>query len=147
MQRTYITRYRLEKQDPDAEISEPVKPIVYYVDPATPAKWVPYVKKGIEDWQPAFEAAGFRNAIVAQDAPADDPGLEPRGCALLGDSLAAVDDARTRSVRTSTIRARGRFSRPTSSSTTTCRTWRRTGTSCRWARWTRARAGCRCPTI
>ena len=73
MQRTYITKYRLEKRETNAEISEPVKPIVYYVDPATPAKWVSYVKKGIEDWQPAFEAAGFRNAIVARDAPGDDP--------------------------------------------------------------------------
>jgi hypothetical protein len=69
----YITRYRLEKKDPNAEMSEPVKPIVYYVDPATPAKWVPFVKKGIEDWQPAFEAAGFRNAIVAREAPKNDP--------------------------------------------------------------------------
>jgi hypothetical protein len=73
MQRTFITRYRLEKKDPNAEVSEPVKPIVYYVDPATPAKFVPYVKKGIEDWRPAFEAAGFRNAIVAKEAPKDDP--------------------------------------------------------------------------
>jgi hypothetical protein len=73
MERTFITRYRLEKRDPNAEVSEPVKPIVYYVDPATPGKWVPYVKQGIEDWQPAFEAAGFRRAIVARDAPADDP--------------------------------------------------------------------------
>ena len=72
-ERTFITRYRLEKRDPNADISEPVKPIVYYVDPATPAAWVPYVKKGIEDWKPAFEAAGFRNAIVAREAPADDP--------------------------------------------------------------------------
>ena len=76
-ERTFITRYRLEKQDPDADISEPVKPIVYYVDPATPAMWVPYVKQGIEDWQPAFEMAGFRNAIVARDAPADDPDWSP----------------------------------------------------------------------
>jgi hypothetical protein len=76
-ERTYITRYRLEKRDPSAEISEPVKPIVYYVDPATPAVWVPYVKKGVEDWQPAFERAGFRNAIVARDAPADDPDWSP----------------------------------------------------------------------
>ena len=72
-QRTYITRYRLEKKDPSAEISEPVKPIVYYVDPATPAKFVQYVKQGIESWKPAFEAAGFRNAIVAKEAPKDDP--------------------------------------------------------------------------
>jgi len=67
--RTYISRWRLEKKDPSAAVSEPVKPIVYYVDPATPAQWVPYIKQGIEDWQPAFEEAGFRNAIVARDAP------------------------------------------------------------------------------
>ncbi|HEY5617183.1 MAG TPA: zinc-dependent metalloprotease, partial [Vicinamibacterales bacterium] len=76
-ERTYITRYRLEKRDPNAEISEPVKPIVYYVDPATPSMWVPYVKKGVEDWQPAFERAGFRNAIVAREAPAADPDWSP----------------------------------------------------------------------
>ncbi len=77
MQRTFITRYRLEKRNPDAAISEPVRPIVYYVDPATPEQWVPYVKKGIEDWQPAFESAGFRNAIVAREAPKDDPDWSP----------------------------------------------------------------------
>jgi hypothetical protein len=76
-QRTYITRYRLEKRDPSAAISEPIKPIVYYVDPATPTKFVPWVKKGIEDWQPAFEAAGFRNAIVAREVPASDPDWSP----------------------------------------------------------------------
>lgn len=69
----YITRYRLEKKDPAAAVSEPIKPIVYWVDPATPTKWVPFIKKGIEDWQPAFEAAGFRNAIIAKEAPKDDP--------------------------------------------------------------------------
>ena len=68
-QRTYILRYRLEKKDPTAAISEPVKPIVYYVDPATPNWLKPYIRKGIEAWKPAFEAAGFRNAIVARDAP------------------------------------------------------------------------------
>jgi hypothetical protein len=73
----YITRYRLEKKDPAAAISEPIKPIVYWVDPATPKKWVPFVKKGIEDWQPAFEAAGFRNAIIAKEAPANDPDWSP----------------------------------------------------------------------
>lgn len=77
--RTFITRYRLEKRDPSAAISEPVKPIVYYVDPATPTWLVPYVKAGIEQWQPAFEAAGFRNAIIARDAPtpAEDPDWSP----------------------------------------------------------------------
>ncbi|MCI0663101.1 MAG: zinc-dependent metalloprotease [Acidobacteria bacterium] len=72
-QRVYITRWRLEKKDPNAAHSEPVKPIVYYIDPATPTKWVSYIKKGVEDWQPAFEAAGFKNAIIARDAPSDDP--------------------------------------------------------------------------
>jgi len=78
-QRTYITRWRLEKKDPNAEISEPIKPIVYYVDPATPTKWVAWIKKGIEDWQPAFEAAGFKNAIIAKDAPSkqEDPNWDP----------------------------------------------------------------------
>jgi hypothetical protein len=75
-QSCFITRYRLEKRDPNAALSDPVKPIVYYVDPATPTKWVPYVKQGIEDWQKAFEAAGFRNAIVARDAP-NDPDWSP----------------------------------------------------------------------
>lgn len=77
--RVYITRYRLEKKDPSAAISEPVKPIVYYVDPATPTKWVQWIKKGIEDWQPAFEAAGFKNGIVAKEAPskAEDPDWSP----------------------------------------------------------------------
>jgi len=68
-----ITRFRLEKKDPNAAISEPVKPIVFYIDPATPAKWVEHVKRGIESWQPAFEAAGFRNAIQAKTSPTDDP--------------------------------------------------------------------------
>ena len=78
-ERTYITRWRLEKKDPNAELSEPVKPIVYYVDPATPTKWVSWIKKGIEDWQPAFEAAGFKNAIIAKEAPSksEDPYWDP----------------------------------------------------------------------
>jgi hypothetical protein len=67
--RRYITRWRLEKKDPAATMSEPVKPIVYYVDPATPSKWVPFIKRGIESWQVAFEDAGFRNAILAKEAP------------------------------------------------------------------------------
>jgi hypothetical protein len=73
--RTFIARWRLEKKDPSAALSEPVKPIVYYVDPATPKAWIPYIKKGIESWQPAFEAAGFKNAILAKEAPSveEDP--------------------------------------------------------------------------
>ena len=76
-ERTYITRWRLEKKDESAAISEPVKPIIYYIDPATPTKWVPFIKKGVEDWQPAFEAAGFRRAIIAREAPKDDPDWSP----------------------------------------------------------------------
>jgi len=77
--RTYITRWRLEKKDPAAALSEPVKPIVYYIDPATPPKWAAYVKRGVEWWQPAFERAGFKNAILAKDppSPAEDPDWSP----------------------------------------------------------------------
>ena len=67
----FITRWQLEPKDPEAyqngELVEPKEPIEYYVDPATPQKWRPYVKKGIEDWQEAFRAAGFKNAIVARE--------------------------------------------------------------------------------
>ncbi|MEJ7810022.1 MAG: zinc-dependent metalloprotease [Gemmatimonadaceae bacterium] len=69
--RCFITRYRLEKKDPNAAVSEPVKQIVYYIDPATPRQWVPWMIKGVEDWKPAFEAAGFKNAIVGREAPKD----------------------------------------------------------------------------
>ncbi|MDG5766579.1 zinc-dependent metalloprotease [Balneolales bacterium ANBcel1] len=72
-QRRYITRWRLEKKDPEAELSEPVKPIVFYVDPGTPEFLVDYVVQGVNDWQPAFEQAGFKNAIIGKRAPVDDP--------------------------------------------------------------------------
>jgi hypothetical protein len=70
--RRFAERWRLEKKDPSATISDPVKPIEIYVDPATPSKWVRYVKQGIEDWRPALEGAGFRNAIVAREVPSGD---------------------------------------------------------------------------
>ena len=75
----YITRWRLEKKDPDAALSEPVKPIVYYIDAATPAKWREWLKKGVESWQPAFEAAGFKHAIISKMAPTaeEDPEFSP----------------------------------------------------------------------
>jgi hypothetical protein len=82
-ERCYITRWRLEPKDPAAlargELVEPVKPIVYYIDPATPAKWRPFLKQGVEDWNRAFEAAGFRNAIIARDPPTpeEDPEFSP----------------------------------------------------------------------
>ena len=69
VQRRFISKWRLDKKNPNAARSEPVKPITYYVDPATPPKWIPYVKKGIEDWQVAFEEAGFIKGIVAKEAP------------------------------------------------------------------------------
>ena len=75
-ERCYITRYRLEKQDPSAAVSDPVKPIVYYLDAATPRQWIPYLKEAIESWQPAFEEAGFSNAIIAREAP-NDPDWSP----------------------------------------------------------------------
>lgn len=80
----FISRFRLEPKDVrkyrKGQLTEPIKPIVFYIDPATPKKWVPYLKKGIEDWNVAFEAAGFKNAIRAEDFP--------------DDSTMSVDDAR-----------------------------------------------------
>jgi hypothetical protein len=75
----FINRWRLEKKNPTADVSDPVQPIVYYVDPATPTKWVPYVERAITDWQPAFTMAGFSNAILAKEAPskAEDPDWDP----------------------------------------------------------------------
>lgn len=68
-QKGFITRFRLEKKDPNAALSEPVKPITFYVGREVPDVWRPYIKKGIEDWNVAFEQAGFKNAIIAKDAP------------------------------------------------------------------------------
>jgi hypothetical protein len=79
VKRQYIARFRLDKQDPSAEVSEPVKPIVFYISREVPEKWRPYLRKGVEDWKPAFEKAGFKNAIIAKDAPtkAEDPTWDP----------------------------------------------------------------------
>lgn len=71
VRRGYIQRYRLEKKEPLAEVSEPVKPIVFYLAREVPDRWRPYIKQGIEDWQPVFEKAGFRHAIIARDAPSE----------------------------------------------------------------------------
>lgn len=74
-EREVITRWRIEPRPEDrerylrGELVEPAKPIVFYIDRATPSQWVPYMKQGIEDWQIAFEDAGFKNAIVAKMAP------------------------------------------------------------------------------
>ncbi len=65
----YVQRWRLEKRDPAAELSEPIAPIVFYIDRSVPVEYRKYVKEGIEGWNKAFEAAGFKNAIVAKQAP------------------------------------------------------------------------------
>ena len=82
---TYLDRWRLEVREEDiekfnrGELVEPKKPIVYYIDRATPEQWRTYIKQGIEDWQVAFEAAGFKNAIIAKDPPTkeEDPEWSP----------------------------------------------------------------------
>jgi hypothetical protein len=72
-----IKRWRLEPKPADmanykrGELVEPVKPIVFYIDPATPKKWVPYLIAGVNDWKVAFEKAGFKNAIIAKEAPTE----------------------------------------------------------------------------
>lgn len=84
-------RWRLEPKDEDVqkylrgELVEPKKQIVYYIDPATPKKWVPYLIQGINDWQVAFEQAGFKNAIVGKEAP-------------VNDSTWSLDDARNSAI-------------------------------------------------
>lgn len=83
----FVVRWRLEPKNEDidkwkrGELVEPKKPIVYYVDPATPKQWVPYLIEGINDWQKAFEKAGFKNAIMGKEWPA-------------GDSTMSLEDAR-----------------------------------------------------
>lgn len=69
----YITRWRMEPKEEDqekylkGELVEPVKPILFYIDNSTPYQWREYIKRGVEDWQIAFEKAGFKNAILARD--------------------------------------------------------------------------------
>ena len=78
--KVFAVRWRLEpKSEEDAqkqkkgELIEPLKPIVYYIDPATPEKWKPFIKQGIDDWQVAFENAGWKNAIRGEYWPENDP--------------------------------------------------------------------------
>ncbi len=83
LQRRYIQRFRLVPSDTAAylrgELVDPVNPIVFYIDPATPEKWRYWLAKGVEDWQVAYEAAGFSNAIVARmpPTPEEDPDWDP----------------------------------------------------------------------
>ncbi|MCD0488098.1 zinc-dependent metalloprotease [Pedobacter sp. MC2016-14] len=77
-QEVFVNRWRLEVKDKDldkykrGELVEPKKQIIYYIDPATPKKWRPYLIAGINDWQKAFEQAGFKNAIVGKEWPESD---------------------------------------------------------------------------
>ncbi|MFO1320190.1 MAG: zinc-dependent metalloprotease [Burkholderiales bacterium] len=79
VQRGFIQRYRLEKKDPMAAVSEPVQPIVFYLSREIPEKWRPALKRAVESWNTVFEGAGFRNALVARDAPTEteDPAWDP----------------------------------------------------------------------
>ena len=77
----FIARWRLEARPEDVEkqkrgeLVEPIKPIVYYIDPATPKQWRPYLIAGVNDWQKAFEQAGWKNAIHAEEWPEDNPDM------------------------------------------------------------------------
>ena len=88
-----VKRWRLEPRDEDmekykrGELVEPKKPIIFYIDPATPAKWVPYLIQGVDDWKVAFEKAGFKNAIMAKRAPV-----------WADDSTWSLDDARNSAI-------------------------------------------------
>ncbi len=73
VERRYVRRYRLEKKNPAAAVSDPVKPIVFWIDAATPDWLKPYVVQGVNDWRAAYEGAGFSNAIEGRIAPAEDP--------------------------------------------------------------------------
>jgi hypothetical protein len=74
----FIIRWRLEPKDEDmdkwkqGELVEPKKPIIYYIDPATPKQWRSYIIQGVNDWQKTFEKAGFKNAIMAKEWPDND---------------------------------------------------------------------------
>ncbi|MBQ6286497.1 MAG: zinc-dependent metalloprotease [Bacteroidales bacterium] len=77
----FITRWRLEARPEDVEkqkrgeLVEPIKPIIYYIDPATPKQWRKYLIAGVNDWQVAFEQAGWKNAIRAEEWPEDNPDM------------------------------------------------------------------------
>lgn len=88
-----ICRWRLEPKEGDmekykaGELVEPRKPIIFYIDPATPKKWVPYLIQGVNDWEPVLERAGFKNAIFAREAPTHEE-----------DSTWSLEDARTSAI-------------------------------------------------
>jgi hypothetical protein len=78
----FAVRWRLEPKNAEdaekqkrGELIEPKKPIIYYIDPATPEKWRPFIKAGVDDWQEAFEFAGWKNAIRGEYWPENDPSM------------------------------------------------------------------------
>ena len=87
--RGFIQRYRLEKKDPEAEVSEPVKPIVFYISAEVPDKWRPYLKQAVEAWAPLFETGRFpqRDPRARCADEGRRPDLRPRGRALQRDPL------------------------------------------------------------
>ena len=97
--RRFIARWRLEPKDTAAfqrgELVEPVKPIVFYIDRGVPDKWRPYLKRGVESWQVAFEKAGFKNAILAKDPPPvkEDPDWSSEDARYCNNSLAPVGNS------------------------------------------------------
>ena len=111
--RRYITKYRLECSDRRAgNLCYPKKPITYYVDRDTPEWLKKYVRAGIVEWQPAFEAAGFKDGIVAADPPSpqQDPDWSPEDIRhTMIRWLPSHDRERRRSARR-TIRAPARSS-------------------------------------
>jgi Met-zincin/Domain of unknown function (DUF5117)/Domain of unknown function (DUF5118) len=98
----FIHRWRMEPKEEDmekykrGELVEPKKPIIIYIDPVTPKKWVPYFIAGVNEWQVAFEKAGFKNAIMAKEAPVSDTtwGIENASYSAIIYKAAAVPDAR-----------------------------------------------------
>lgn len=89
---SFIVRWKVQPKKEDierwkkGELVEPEKPIIYYLDPATPKKWRPYLIQGVNDWQAAFEKAGFKNAIMGKEWPE-------------GDSTMSLEDARYSVIR------------------------------------------------
>lgn len=81
--RAYITRWRLEKRDPKAAVSEPVKPITFFLDRAMPEPIRSAVRRGVLEWNSAFELAGFRNAVHVEDLPAGADPMDVRYSSIL----------------------------------------------------------------
>lgn len=133
----FITRWRLEPKPEDrerylrGELVEPAKPIVFYIENSTPRRWRKYIKQGIEDWQAAFERAGFKNAIIAKE---------------LTDSMNVDKDDVNYSVLTYAASTKANAMGPLSSTPVRARYWKRTscgGIMC----WACSRNGLQCKPV